>query len=113
LVDASFGAGDRRLFRRGNVGSRHSTLLILSLSSVVHKMRNTSFDAFPSATTEPIDTSTVFAFGLADDELELAEVLAAAADVTAAAEAELERGAVDCLAVNCALGALLPATVAR
>jgi len=76
-------------------------------------MRNTSFDAFPSATTEPIDTSTVFAFGLADDELELAEVLAAAADVTAAAEAELERGAVDCLAVNCALGALLPATVAR
>ena len=74
-------------------------------------MRNTSFDAFPSATTEPIDTSTVFAFGLADDELELAEVLAAAADVAAAAG--LERGAVDCLAVNCALGALLPATVAR
>ena len=67
-------------------------------------MRNTSFDALPSARAAPTDTSTgVFVFGLDD---ELAEVLAEEAVAGAAAEAGFERGAVDCLAVICALGAL-------
>lgn len=59
-------------------------------------MRNTSFDDLPSARAEPTASTGVFVFGLDDEP---------AVDV-AAAEAELERGAVDCLAVNCALGAL-------